>query len=332
MNLQQRIHLMAELGGYMQSGDPSWVAAKNQAFLENPWFTPEFINLAVTCIAEEFLDEDKLRSWAEAYQIPAQTTDPRNFGIVMAGNIPLVGFHDFLSVFISGHRQTIKPSGKDQVLIRHLAGWLALRDPECSEYVHFSEMLKGCAGFIATGSNNSARYFEYYFAKYPHLIRKNRSSMAILSGDESRKDLDALADDVYTYFGLGCRNVSKLLVPEAYSFEILLDAFRKFDFLADHYKYKNNYDYQLTLLILNQGTYQTNGSIILTEQRALHSPIALLHYEYYKDLADVNILAEHTKELQCLVGQGHLPFGGSQRPSLADYADGADTLKFLLAN
>ncbi len=282
MNLEQRIDLLARLGEYCVSESPDWSAAKRQASAVNPWFTPEFIELAVRGIATGFLQKDKLQAWASQYQLPDQPALPRTIGLVMAGNIPLVGFHDFLSIFISGHRQLIKPSQRDEVLIRHLAEWLSAASPAAAQQIQFAERLNGCDAYIATGSNNSARYFDYYFGKYPSLIRRNRTSVAVLTGQESPHQLEGLADDVYQYFGLGCRNVTQLYVPENYDFLPLLTTFRKYDYLADLARYKNNYDYQLTLLILNKKYYLSNDSILLTEEASPFSPISVLHYQFYR--------------------------------------------------
>jgi hypothetical protein len=328
MNLGQRLDLLVELGDYLRSEDPAWQAAREQARLENAWFTPEFIRLAVRGVAK-FLQRDKLSEWIARYRLPQENPHPRNIGLVMAGNIPLVGFHDLLCIFISGHRQTIKPSSRDQVLIRHLVERLTGYDREIPSLLAFAERLNGCDAFIATGSNNSARYFDYYFGKYPHIIRRNRTSVAILDGSESREELEGLADDVYQYFGLGCRNVTKILVPENYDFIPLLKAFDKYNHLADHHKYKNNYDYNLTLLILNKLHYMTNGSILLVENPSHFSPISVLHYQYYENLADILPGLFGDQDIQCIVGHGHIPFGKAQQPGLDDYADGVDTLEFL---
>jgi hypothetical protein len=261
----------------------------------------------------------------------------------MAGNIPLVGFHDFLSIFISGHRQLIKPSQRDEVLIRHLAEWLTAASPAAAQRIHFAERLNGCDAYIATGSNNSARYFDYYFGKYPSLIRRNRTSVAVLTGQESPQELSALADDVYQYFGLGCRNVTQLYVPENYDFIPLLNAFRKYDYLAYLARYKHNYDYQLTLLILNKRYYLSNESILLTEDASPFSPISVLHYQYYRPGQPIPVLAPDHPDIQCVVALAPLPaglqpstaplspvpFGKAQQPGLTDYADGRDTLQFL---
>jgi len=250
-------------------------------------------------------------------------------GIVMAGNIPLVGFHDWLCVFISGHKAMARHSSKDKVLITHLVGKIAEWSAEAGSMTSFSEMLKGCDAYIATGSNNSSRYFDHYFGRFPHIIRRNRTSVAILGGNETPEQLERLADDVYTYFGLGCRNVTKIYVPEGYDFVPLLEAFRKYNWVAEHNKYKNNYDYNLALHLLNKKFYMTNGSLLLIEDEALFSPISQLNYEYYSPNKSPVELLMNNSELQCIVGGPGIPFGTTQEPSLTDYADGVDTLKFL---
>lgn len=329
MNLQQRIDLLKRLGEYILSADNQWTAVKERAFRENGWFTPEFIDMSVHNIARRFLDPVLLAAWAQAYGIPDTQPTPQNVGIVMAGNIPLVGFHDLLCVFISGHRQTIKPSSKDEVLIRHLVEQLHAWEPATRHLIGLQTQLKGCDAYIATGSNNSARYFDYYFAKYPHIIRRNRTSVAILDGNETVEELALLADDVYQYFGLGCRNVTQLQVPRDYDFVPLLETFKKYLYLADHHKYKNNYDYQLALLILNKSYYMTNGSIILHEHASPFSPISQLHYHFYENESAAAGALSTNADIQCIVGKQWLPFGQSQQPSLTDYADGVDTMAFL---
>ncbi|HEX6427840.1 MAG TPA: acyl-CoA reductase [Niastella sp.] len=330
MNLQQRIVLLTRLGDYILQNNDNWQATKDKASLLNPWFTPEFIDLATRNIALAFLQNDKLSAWARQYNIPADNASPQNIGIVMAGNIPLVGFHDFLCAFITGHRQTIKPSSKDDVLIKHLVQQLYDWNEATRQLVAFSEMLKNCDAYIATGSNNSARYFEYYFSKYPHIIRRNRTSVAILTGEETPEELDKLADDVYLYFGLGCRNVTKLYVPEQYDFLPLLNAFKKYDHFKDLNKYKNNYDYILAVLILNKQYYMSNESILLNENKELFSPISQLNFEYYKPGEHAEASLINNPDVQCIVGKKHIPFGKAQQPSLTDYADGIDVMKFLL--
>jgi len=328
MNLQMRIELATQLGQYILSGSPEWLEAKKRASLINPWFTSEFIDIAAGNIAELFLDKQKLKNWTTSYKI--ETVSPKKIGIVMAGNIPLVGFHDFLCVFISGHKAIIKASSKDEVLIKHLAQKLTEWDKEINEMIVFQEMLKDCDAYIATGSNNSARYFEYYFKKYPHIIRRNRTSVAILNGNETTTELEKLADDVHLYFGMGCRNVTKIFVPKDYDFIPLLTAFKKYDHFKDHHKYKNNYDYNLALHILNGKFYMANESIILLENPPIFSPISQLNYEFYTDKNTIEESLRSMEDLQCTVGHGHIPLGQAQLPSLTDYADGIDTINFLI--
>jgi hypothetical protein len=337
MNLNQRINLLAELGNYCVSTDPAWLSAQRQAHAANGWFTPEFIGLAIRGIAQQYLQKENLQAWAENYHLPDQPAIPRTVGLTMAGNIPLVGFHDFLSIFISGHHQLIRPSSRDEILIRHLIGRLITLEPAAAHRVGFAERLNGCDAYIATGSNNSARYFEYYFAKYPHIIRRNRTSVALLTGAETMQDLERLADDVYQYFGLGCRNVTQIYVPVNYDFLFLLDAFRKYNYLSDLNKYKHNYDYQLTILILNRKVYMANESILLTGNDSPFSPISVLNYAYYHpgDPLPPTLSGDHP-DIQCVMGAfpGNFanpvtPFGQAQHPRLRDYADGVDTLQFL---
>jgi hypothetical protein len=225
----------------------------------------------------------------------------------------------------------VKPSSKDEVLIRHLAKKLIEWNQQVEPYITISEMIKNCDAYIATGSNNSSRYFEYYFAKYPSIIRKNRTSVAILTGKESAEELEKLADDVYQYFGLGCRNVTKILVPVNYDFIPLLNAFKKYDHLTDHHKYKNNYDYNLAIQILNKKYYMTNGSILLVENESPFSPISQLHYEYYTDESQVKEKLKSDSTVQCIVSKTDIGFGQAQCPGVCDYADGLDTMKFLKA-
>jgi hypothetical protein len=328
MNLQYRIDLLVRLGDYILSGDEKWEAAKEKAGAVNPWFTPEFIELSANNISRKYLNREELERWTGAYDF-RHVTEKKWVGIVMAGNIPLVGFHDLLCVFISGHKSMIKTSSKDEVLIKHLAGKLIEWEPLLENDITFNTMLKGCDAYIATGSNNSARYFEYYFAKYPHIIRKHRTSVAILTGDESAEELEKLSDDVYQYFGLGCRNVTKIFVPEHYDFIPLLNAFRKYDYLADHNKYKNNYDYNLAVYILNKQFYMSNDSILLIESPSLFSPISQLNYSFYNSQDDLEAQLQPTESLQCIVGRQFVPFGRAQVPALDDYADGVDTIGFL---
>lgn len=329
MELEKRKLLLIRLGEYMRSNDEEWLLAREKAFEQNRWFIPEFISLSAESIAQNYLQPAALDLLINKYSIPAVNPEPKRVGIVMAGNIPLVGFHDFLCVFITGHIATIKASSKDDVLIKHLVKKLLEWNSKVDARIEFREQIKGCDAYIATGSNNTSRYFEYYFQKYPHIIRKNRTSAAIIDGNESKADLEKLADDVYQYFGLGCRNVTKLYIPVNYDFVPLLEAFKKYDHLIDHNKYKNNYDYNLAILLLNHHYYMTNGSILLVENESLFSPISQLNYEYYyhKDLVQKKLHDNET--LQCLVSDETTGFGNAQQPGVCDFADGVDTMHFL---
>lgn len=329
MKLQDRISLLTRLGQYMQSQDPGWLAVQEQASRENSWFIPVFTTTAINSIATQWLTEKQLSEWAIMEAIPNEQKSPSKVGIVMAGNIPLVGFHDWLSVFISGHCAQIKLSSKDKVLFPHLLGKLFEWAPQLEMKHQVAERLNGCQAYIATGSNNSSRYFSYYFDKYPHIIRKNKTSVAILTGDESQDELESLATDVHLYFGLGCRNVTKLYLPHNYNFIPLLESLKKYNWLGEFHKYKNNYDYNLALYILNKQFYMTNGSVLLLEEKNCFAPVSQLNYEFVENFELLsNQLPTHS-DVQAIVGKGFLPFGQSQHPRLFDYADGVNTLDFL---
>lgn len=330
MNLKERLDLMEKLGQYLASKSEALHEVKERAFQKNKWFTPQFIQLALDTIRLHYLDPEKLQEWVTHYRLDDHIL-PKTIGIVMAGNIPLVGFHDFLTVFISGHFQKIKLSEKDDVLLSHLIDVMTEWEPAVEGRVEIQDMLKGCDAYIATGSANSGRYFNYYFGKYPSVIRTNKTSVAILDGSESHEELSMLADDVYNYFGLGCRNVTQIYVPRGYNFEPLIHAFKKYDYLADETKYKNNYDYNLALLLMNNRYYMSNQSLVLVEDDQIFSPVSVLHYAYYDSLSDLQIGLNRSDKVQCVTGKGYLPFGTSQSPSLFDYADGIDTMQFLLS-
>ncbi len=329
MNLQKRIELLQQLQKYLLKNDKEWQNIKTKAGFHNGWFTPEFIELAVKNICSAFLQKEKLEQWAAHYHLD-DNIDEKNIGIVMAGNIPLVGFHDFLSVFISGHKQSIKLSSKDDILLKHLVEKMTVWDPEIQKKIQFAEMLRGCDAYITTGSNNSARYFEQYFSKYPGIIRQNRTAVAILTGNEKAEELADLSDDVHQYFGLGCRNITKLYVPAGYDFVPMLKAFDNYKYLGDHHKYKNNYDYQLSIALLNNIYYMTNGSILLIENDAIFSAISRLNYSFYEDIEKVQMALIGNEDIQCIAGYNGFAFGQAQNPSLMDYADGVDTMQFLL--
>lgn len=329
MNLQERIELMKYLGDYLKKNDPEWQAAKQKAGQFNPWFTNEFIDKATGNIIDYFLQPDLLRAWASHYHLD-DNIEQKNIGIVMAGNIPMVGFHDFICAFICGHRQTIRFSSKDDVLLKFLIKKLYSQDIDIQNRISIAEMLKGCDAYIATGSNNSSRYFEQYFGKYPHIIRKNKTSVAVITGEETKEELEKLSDDIHLYFGLGCRNVTKLFVPKEYDFIPLLRSFDKYSYFMDEGKYKNNYDYQLSILLLNKMYYMTNGSTLLVENTEPFSPIAVVNYEFYEP-GQADKINTRGEDIQCVVGNRGTAFGKVQNPGLLDYADGIDSMQFLLS-
>ena len=309
-----------------------------RATAENAWFTPSFIRIAMNNIGEA-LKEDLLEAWVSPYSSRTESTRPAYaIGVVLAGNVPLVGFHDFISVLASGNRFLGKLSADDKQLLPFLAARLRSFYPELNDYIAFTEhKLENFDAVIATGSNNTARYFEYYFGKYPNIIRKNRNGVAVLTGSESNEELAQLADDVFLYFGLGCRNVSKLFVPQGYEFDQLLKAFDAYAQVLDISKYKNNYDYYKSIYLINSVPHLDNGSVLLTGSDALSSPPSVMYYEPYDNLQALNDrLHALVEQVQCVVGRpgeitGAIPFGQAQKPGLTDYADGIDTMEFLLS-
>ena len=323
--LQLRIENLLLLKQYILQNNEEWQQVKLNAERHNGWFTQEFIAHSLQNICDAYLDKNELEKYANDMKLVDTTSIQRIVGITMAGNIPLVGFHDFLSVYLSGHIQHIKLSSKDDILLPHLIKKMYEIDEQNISKIIIATMLKNCDAYIATGSNNSALYFEKYFAKFPHIIRKNRTSVAILTGEETDEDLLNLADDVYLYFGLGCRNVSKIFVPENYQFEKLLHIFNKYDALKNHHKYRNNYDYNLAIFILNNQFYMSNESILLSENKSNYAAISVLNFEYYRDKPSI----PNPSEIQAIVGKGYIPFGKAQNPSIIDYADGISMIDFI---
>ena len=337
MKLEERILALIALGKHLRMEDDYLQAVIKRTHFNNAWFTVENQNLAIQAIATKFLDETNLKAWINRYEIPEQTT-PQTVGLVLAGNIPLVGFHDILSVFVAGHKAKIKLSDKDKFLLPYLLRLLKGFDERTENYFEIVPQLNGFDAVIATGSNNSARYFEAYFGKYPNIIRKNRNGIAVLNGQESPEELKALGKDIFLYFGLGCRNVSKIYLPKDYAFEPLLESLHDYRDIVLHTKYKNNFDYNYALLVLNKVEYRANGCVILLEDPALTSRIATLHYEFYENAEQLKAeIKQRESEIQCVVSQdGWLnvptfPFGKAQEPALWDYADGVDTVAFLLS-
>jgi len=336
MKLKERIKVLTQLGEHLRREDDEYLqAVMHRTEYNNGWFTIKNQQLAVRAIANDMLDKEKLEQWLKAYSIPEQTT-PQTVGLVMAGNIPLVGFHDLLCVFAAGHKSMIKLSDKDRFLLPYLLKLLARFDPRAEAYFELVDKMKGYDAVIATGSNNSARYFEAYFGKYPNIIRRNRNAIAVLDGQESPEELQALGRDIFQYFGLGCRNVAKIYVPKGYAFDPLLEALHEYREMVLNSKYKNNFDYNYALFVMNKSEYKANGCIILTENPSLQSHIAGLHYEFYDNLEGVTKeVEEREAEIQCIIAREELlsiktfPFGQAQSPKLWDYADGVDTMEFL---
>lgn len=328
------IEALVRLGDYIASMPTELEEKVEEAFLRNRWFTPENTKFALVSLSEKMLQKDELEEWLRHYQFP-EIQQGKNVGLIMAGNLPLVGFHDFLSVLVSGHRALIKASSKDPVLLPFLLNKLESLDAGIKNRYSFVERLSDFDAVIATGSNNSSRYFEYYFGRYPHIIRKNRNSVAVITGDEREEELLSLGDDIFRYFGLGCRNVSKLYLPEGYDPARILDAMEAFQEIIRHDKYRNNYDYHRSLYLLNDTPHLASDFLMLVENEAIASPMAALHYEYYKDKASLKgSLAMHSHEIQIVVSKdpetGDVAPGESQTPGLLDYADKVDTMDFLL--
>ena len=333
---KNRINAFINLGNFLTDAEnrdeiEDWIISANR---KNNWFTPANSRLSLHAIANEFLNEAKLTSWAAAYTEPIHI---KKVGVVMAGNIPAVGFHDALSVLISGHILMAKPASDDQILIHALMNKLIEIEPGFKENIKFVERLNEADAYIATGSDNTARYFHYYFSNKPHIIRKNRTSVAVITGHESTGDLASLGIDIFQYFGLGCRNVSKLFVPKGYDFTKFYESIEPFKSdCLNHHKYFNNYEYNKSILLVNRIEHFDNGFLMLMESEALVSPISVLHFEYYDSPEAISVFIEAAQEkIQCVVGnvgsniKGVIPFGQAQQPTLYDYADSVDTMAFL---
>ena len=327
MNLQTRLNSFFLLKDRLLDKDNiALIQAKATIYNQNSWFLPDFIEKAIEQIATQFLTKEALNEWTTAYPLIADKMTHKKVGIVMAGNIPLVGFHDLLSTLIAGHTAVVKLSSKDTVGMEYIINTLIEIEPQWKEYIIVQSHLKDCDAYIATGSNNTSRYFEQYFGKYPHIIRSNKTSIAILDGGESTANLDLLADDMMFYFGRGCRNVTQVWVPEGYDFIPLLNALKKYNYIIDEHKYRHNYDYQLALLMMTRQFYMDTNAILLSENPSPFAAIAQIHYQFYTSNQPPIV---NPAEIQCIVGKGGLSFGSLQKPSLQQYADGVDTLAFL---
>lgn len=336
MRLEDRIEAFADLGDFLRNSLLTDCNKELNSLVENQhsnnaWFTTENVRIAIDSIAKELTAENLLK-WTAAYPSLSEDTKPLNVGVIMAGNIPLAGFHDFLTVLISGNNIIARTSSKDPDLIRYLGNKLSKINPAFNDRIKVTgDILKDFDAVIATGSDNSSRYFEDYFGKYSNIIRKNRNSIAIIEGDETPEELAGLGKDIFTYFGLGCRSVSKVFLPEGYDPESLADNWKIFNTIVNHPKYSNNYDFNKAVYIVNKEHFIDSGFLLLKEDSRLSSPVSVLYYEFYKDSRNAEELTYLLKEkIQCLVGNRYTPFGHAQSPHLWDYADGSDTLDFLL--
>ena len=352
MDLEKRIAAFAQLGSALRtvfgkeeaSFSPAVTAKMERlrrevgdAMQYNGWFTKDFVQGALLALGES-LYEEKLRKWISAYEIDSvKDARVKTVSVVMAGNVPAVGFHDFMSVLMSGHRILARLSSDDKKLLPAMADVLQSIEPDFEKYIRFTEgQLKDFDAIIATGSNNTARYFEYYFGKYPHIIRKNRNGVAVLSGKETREEMKALAADVFLYYGLGCRNVAKMFVPKDYDFIPLMEIFERWTQVNENHKYFNNYEYNKAIFLVNGRPHLDSGNLLVVEDEKFASPVSVLHYEYYANpVALRNLLMVNRENIQCVLSQADfltdvIPLGRSQSPELWDYADGVDTMAFLL--
>ncbi len=351
MQLEQRINAFVKLGEFLSQFSKQKIQKKenielNDIFFDgfkhqlklaeehNGWFTPENIHFAIKGWSDA-LTKSNLNTWLKPYAI--KETKPKLVAIIMAGNIPLVGFHDFLSVLISGHNVLVKQSSNDKQLLPYLAKYLEKVEPEFKGKISFTEnKITGFDAVIATGSNNTARYFEYYFKGKPSIIRNNRNSIAILNGQETEDDLKKLSEDIFRYYGLGCRNVSKLFVPENYNFEAFFNAMYHWHPIIEKAKYANNYDYNKAVYLMSEFEMLENGFLMIKEDKSYSSPIATVFYEHYSDLNRLKEqLNAEKSQIQCIVSKGlienEIAFGDTQNPQLRDYADSVDSIEFLLA-
>ena len=303
----------------------------------NGWYTPDNVFFAVQSWAE-VLKEENLDQWLSKYNIKNEilAENAKAVAIILAGNIPLVGFHDFLSVILSGCKVMIKSSSNDQYLLPFICKYLIFINPNIERYIEFVDgKLQNYDAVIATGSNNTSRYFEYYFRDKPSIIRKSRNSVAVLDGLESKEQMVALGEDIFKYFGLGCRSVSKLFVPRGYNFDLFFNGIFSYQDVIKYEKYANNYDYNKAVFLMSNFKLLDNEFLTIKEDESYASPIASIFYEFYDDLDDLKLkLNNDTNKIQCIVSNDIIEkstkFGQTQKPKLWDYADNIDTLEFLL--
>ena len=346
MKLKDRIDSFVKLGKFLSQLDQDttdFLLHKlevlkikiKEAEISNNWFTNESVLNSLRALSCQMLEEN-FDAWITPYNL-SETDNKKRVLIVMAGNIPLVGFHDFMSVIISGNKAVVKLSSNDKVLFPFMWEVICEISPELSERLEFIDDVKERKfdAVIATGSDNSAKYFEYYFRNIPRIIRKNRRSIAILNGKESKQDLEGLSKDIFLYFGLGCRNVSKLFLPRGYGLNQLFDVFFSFQQIVNHKKYANNYDYNKAVFLMGGHKLIENGFLLMKEDSSLQSPVSMLYYEFYDDIKKVNdYIDENSDLLQCVVSKENLikkctHFGETQKPNLWDYSDNIDTIEFL---
>ncbi len=343
--LQERIeafvHLGLRLRKALEKDDDDLGNVLSEAFTLNQWFTPENSRYALDALSRN-LTMESLKKFLSLYHLPDNNPLPKRVGLVMAGNIPIAGFHDLMCTVLSGHYAAAKLSSQDRVLMQYVTGILAEKLPGTKNPVSFPDRLSGIDAAIATGSNNSSRYFEYYFSSVPHIIRKSRTSAGLLTGEENDEEMQGLCNNIFQYFGLGCRSVSKIYIPAGFDIDKLFRAAYAHREIIHHNKYANNYTYHRALFLMDGVSFLENGFLILKEDVSLPSPVSVLHYEYYRDESDLlKKLESHTREIQCLCTGNNrfssitkkfpaVPFGETQHPALADFADGVDTMKILL--
>ncbi len=332
MNIKQRIAAFTALGDFVLENPVLLQEIVNKTYLYNTWFTKENTNPALQNIADEFLNKEKLENWTSTYDSQLTTHDSKTIAIVAAGNIPMVAFHDVLCVLISGNKLQLKLSEKDKFLLPFILEKLIELEPDFKKMISIQFKLEKFDAIIATGSNNSAKHFEYYFSKYKNIIRRNRNSIGILTGNETNEDIENLGNDIFDYFGLGCRNISKIFVPKNYNLINLKAGLTKHIYVNQHNQYMNNLDYQRTLYLMNQTPLIDIDFINIVENKSMQSPISCLHVERYNSIDDVNnFIIEEKENIQCVVGKNYLNFGDSQQPTLSDFADNVDTMKFLIS-
>jgi hypothetical protein len=331
VNKDATIRAFVSLGNKLDTRLPEIKAVMEQAYLKNNWFTETNVTL---CLKnwQSCLTEDALTSWLN--EVPSRNASPKEVGIIMAGNVPLVGFHDLLCVLATGNKAKIKLSQNDEVLMKYCVALLIEAEPGLENFIQIAERVIKPDALIATGSNNSSRYFEYYFRDIPCIIRKNRTSVAVLDGSESKEKMELLADDIFQYFGLGCRNVTKLLVPRDYDLIPLLDATQKYSDVGNHHKYANNNTYHRAIFLMNLTKHLDTGYLLVKEDEKLHTPLSCIFYQRFDSDNEVNNwLSDHIDEIQVVVSDqsepNHIPFGTTQHTKLSDYADGVNTLNFL---